>query len=226
MIRGIGRPTPAMAVALLALFVALGGSVYAASGIDGHSVKPKSLPGNRVVPGSLAADRLQPGTIPGSRLAPGSVTGVQVDAATLGQVPSAAHADQATAARDAIRAQYAQSAGDAASLNGHVAACGSGTRAFAGACWQLSFSETAATAPGAAEACASQGGELPSALALAALAKQSGIVIASEGEWTGDIAEVSTPDGYGVAYVTNTGQIYRASSTLTKKYRCVLPLLS
>jgi hypothetical protein len=225
MIRGTGRPTPAMAVAVVALFVALGGSAYAVSGIDGRSIKAKSIPGNRLVPESLAADRLKPGTIPGSRLAPGSVTGVQVDATTLGQVPSAVRADQAGSARDAIRALYAQSAGDAASLNGHVATCPASTRTFAGACWQLAFSEAAATAPEAAVACASQGGELPAALTLAAFAKGAGVTIAAEGEWTGDIPEISAPDGYQVLIVTSTGQINRNLSTKPNKYRCVLPLL-
>lgn len=223
--RGRRRPTPAMVVAMTALFVALGGSVYAASGIDGHSIKPKSLPGNRLVPGSVAANRLQAGTLPGSRLAPQSVTGAQVDAATLGQVPSAVRADRADSAREAGKALYAAGAGDAASVNGHVAGCLAGTRAFAGACWQTGFSETAVTPAEAAAGCADQGGELPSALMLSAFAKQPGIGIASEGEWTMNITEISKPDGYAVAFVSTSGQIDRSIGTDTKKYRCVLPLL-
>jgi hypothetical protein len=173
-----------MVVAVTALFVALGGSVYAASGIDGRSIRPKSLPGNRIVPGSVAADRLKAGTLPGNRLAPQSVTGAQVDAATLGQVPSAVHADRADSAREAGKALYAVSAGDAGSVNGHVAACLAGTRAFAGDCWQAGFSEAAVTAAEAAVGCADAGGELPSALTLVAFAKQPGIGIATDGEWT------------------------------------------
>lgn len=226
MARGSSRPTPAMVVALLALFVALGGSVYAATGIDGHSIKPKSLPGNRLVPGSVAANRLQPGSIPGSRLAPESVTGTQVDAKTLGQVPSAVHADRADSARDAGSALYAYSAGDAASVNGRVAACRSGTRAFAGACWETGFSDAAASAAQAAAVCASRGGELPSALAFAAFAQQSGIGIATEGEWTGDLVTIPGPNMYSLAILSSTGEVDQAASSETKKYRCVLPLLS
>src|SRR4029077_14460915 len=83
----------------------LGGTVYAAGKINGHTIKVKSLPGNRLAIGSVPANRLKPGTIPstqlapgsiqGDRLAPGSVTGVQVDVSTLGQVPSAVHGDTA-----------------------------------------------------------------------------------------------------------------------------------
>jgi hypothetical protein len=225
MFRGLGRPTPAMVVALLALFVALGGSVYAASGIDGRTIKPKSLPGNRLMPGSLAANRLAPGTIPGSRLAPGSVTGAQIDAATLEQVPSAARANQADSARDASRAQFAQSAGDAASLNGHVAACAAGTRPFAGACWQATFTETAASAAEAAVECAKQGGELPAAFALAAFAKQPGVAIASEGEWTGELGTVGGPDSYSVVIINGAGEIDDPPIGGPRKYRCVFPLL-
>lgn len=214
-----------MVVAVAALFVALGGSVYAASGIDGRTIRPKSIPGNRLVPGSLAADRLKPGTIPGDRLAPESVTGRQVDARTLGQVPSAVHADQAGSARDANRALFAQSAGDAGSVNGHVATCPASTRSFAGACWQLVFSEATASAPAAAAACASQGGELPSALALVAFSKQPGIGIATEGEWTSEVEEVSGPDLYDVVIVTPPATINWAVPTKLKNYRCVLPLL-
>ncbi|MGV1050018.1 MAG: hypothetical protein ACOYD4_16010 [Solirubrobacterales bacterium] len=226
MARGGGRPTPAMVVAMVALFVALGGSVYAATGIDGHRVEPKSLPGNRLVPGSLPADRLKPGAIPGSRLAPESVTGAQVDARTLGQVPSAVRADQAGSAREAGRALYALGAGDAASVNGHVAACRAGTRAFAGACWETGFSDAAATAAEAAAACASRGGELPSALAFVAFAKQAGVGIAIDGEWTKDIEEVSGPDMYDVVVLSPPATINWALPSKPKKYRCVLPLLS
>jgi hypothetical protein len=223
--RRIGRPTPAMAVAAAALFVALGGSVYAASGIDGHTIKPKSIPGNRLVPGTLSADRLKPGTIPGSRLAPESVTGLQVKATTLGQVPSASYADQAGSARDASRATYAVGAGDASSVNGHVASCPASSRAFAGSCWQLASSDAAVTAPEAAVACAGQGGELPSALALVAFSQQPGIGIAVDGEWTGEVEEVSGPDMYDIVTVSDPAVINWAVPTKLKKYRCVLPLL-
>ncbi|HEX2708147.1 MAG TPA: hypothetical protein VHM66_09090 [Solirubrobacterales bacterium] len=43
--RELRRPTPALVAAGIALFAALGGTVYAATEIDGHAIKMKSLPG-------------------------------------------------------------------------------------------------------------------------------------------------------------------------------------
>ena len=59
--RGFRRRSPALAIACLALFAALGGSVYAATKIDGRSIRVKSLPGNRLAPGSLPGNRLKAG---------------------------------------------------------------------------------------------------------------------------------------------------------------------
>jgi hypothetical protein len=62
-------------VALIALFVALGGSVYAANKISGKTIKKGSEPGNR--------------------LKKNSVTGKQVNESSLGAVPSANSAQSA-----------------------------------------------------------------------------------------------------------------------------------
>src|SRR3954453_900763 len=62
-------PSPAMVVALIALFVALGGSVYAATSIDGKSVEKRSLPGNRILKND--------------------VTGKEVKESSVGKVPNA-----------------------------------------------------------------------------------------------------------------------------------------
>lgn len=67
--------TFANVIALIALFVALGGSVYAASKINGKQIKRGSVPGNR--------------------LKPDSVGGKQVKESKLGTVPSAAFAASA-----------------------------------------------------------------------------------------------------------------------------------
>jgi hypothetical protein len=223
--KGIRRQGPALLVACIALFAALGGSVWAATKIDGRTIRVKSLPGNRVAPSSLPGNRLRPGTVAADRLAPGSLTGVQVDAATLGQVPSAAHAEEATSARDAQTALHAVDALDASRVNGYSAGCRSGFRLFAGACWSEA-SDAAVTAPAAARACGAAGGELPAALTLAAFAQQPGVTLAGGDEWSGDIPVVSGPDSYAVATVSATAIIDFTSYTSTKKYRCVIPLLS
>ncbi|MFL5897441.1 MAG: hypothetical protein ACJ76D_03125 [Solirubrobacterales bacterium] len=235
MSRGIRRQGPALVVAVIALVAALAGTVYAAGKINGHAIKVKSLPGNRLAIGSVPGNRLKRGTIPstqlapgslqGDRLAPGSVTGLQVDVSTLGQVPSAVHADKAEAARDAETALNAANAENAHKINGYEAGCRPTTIPFAGACWQKQPNDTALSLPNAAAACGSQGGELPDALALAAFAQQPGIAIASGDEWTGTIATFSGLNSYSGATVTPTGEVGGSLSTNTKKFRCVLPLV-
>jgi hypothetical protein len=247
--RATHRHWAAIAIASIALFAALGGSVYAAGKsvkINGKLVKAKSLPGNRLVPesvpgnrlkpesvsgsrlerGSVGPDQLAPGAVSAAQLAPGSVTGLQIDVATLGQVPSAIHADTAESARDAQTALNAVNALDALRVNGHSAGCQPSTRFFAGACWQLSASEAAVPAPTAALSCANQGGELPNALQLAAFSQQPGIVLAAGDEWSGDLTNFSGADLYAVVTVSASGVVNSAGAAANRKYRCVIPLVT
>ena len=228
MSRGLRRQAPALIVAGLALVAALSGTVYAAGKagkISGKTIKVKSLPGNRLAIGSVPGNRLKPGAIQGSQLAPGSITGIQIDASTLGQVPSAAHADRAQSAQDAETALNAANAQNAKTVNGYGAGCKSGTRPFAGACWQTDANGTALSAPAAAAACANQGGELPDALSLAAFSQQPGITLASGDEWSGDLTNVSGVNLYAAITVSSAGEVSSALSTATKKFRCVIPLV-
>lgn len=79
-------------VACLALFVALGGSVYAAGKISGKQIKPSSLPGNRIKPKTIAANRVKPKSLTGRQVKSNSLTGEQIDEKTL-TVSAAALAD-------------------------------------------------------------------------------------------------------------------------------------
>jgi hypothetical protein len=237
--RGIRRQAPVVFAAVVVLVAALGGTVYAAGKINGHAVKVKSLPGNRLAlrsvpgnrlkPGSIRGEMLAPGSVGAAQLAPSSVTGVQIDLASLGQVPSASHADKADVAQSAKDAETALSAGTAQSaktLDGYEAGCKPGTRLFAGACWQNTTNGPAVTLPSAATSCASQGGELPSAFSLAAFSQQAGITIAAGDEWTSTLTTYSGLNSYSAATVNSAGEIGSALSTTTKKFRCVIPLLS
>lgn len=236
MSRGIWRQVPALVVAAVALVAALAGTVYAAGKINGHAVKVKSLPGNRLAlhsvpanrlkPGTIPSTQLAPGSIPGDRLAPGSVTGLQVDVSTLGQVPSAVHADTAESAKDAQTALNAANAVNAQTVNGYQAGCKPGTRLFAGACWQTATNTSALTPAAAAAACANEGGELPEPLLLAAFSQQPSITLAAGDEWTSDVTSVSGPNLYAVATVSSSGAIASELASNTKKFRCVIPLLS
>jgi hypothetical protein len=86
------RLTFANVIAMIALFVSLGGGVYAASKINGKHLGRHSVPGNR--------------------LKPETINGKQVKESSLGTVPSAQSADHAT------NADLATSASDAATLGG------------------------------------------------------------------------------------------------------------
>jgi hypothetical protein len=52
-------------VALLALFFALGGTVYAAGKLSGKQIKPNSLPGNRVKANTLTGKQLKESAVTG-----------------------------------------------------------------------------------------------------------------------------------------------------------------
>jgi len=114
-----------MVVALIALFVALGGSSYAAITITGSNVKNGSLTGNDIKSGSLSGHQIKSGSLTGKQIktrslsgkqiANGSITGAQIangsiggaqvandslggqqiNEATLGKVPAAGNADNA-----------------------------------------------------------------------------------------------------------------------------------
>lgn len=225
MSRGLRRQGPALVLAGIALMVALSGTVYAAAKINGKAIKAKSLPGNRLAMGSVPGNRLKPGAIRGSQLAPGSITGIHIDTSTLGVVPAAARAERAQSAQDAETAVNAVNAENAKAINGYQAGCKAGTEAFAGACWQSDPSTTSLTAPAAAASCASEGGELPDALSLAAFSQRPGVTLATGDEWTSDLTNVSDVNLYAAITVSPSGAVSSALSTTTKRFRCVIPLL-
>jgi hypothetical protein len=63
-------------IAVMALFFALGGTVYAAGKISGAEIKPKSIPGNRVKPKSLTGKEIKPGSLTGQEVVESSLAGV------------------------------------------------------------------------------------------------------------------------------------------------------
>lgn len=73
--RRIPRPSPATAIALLALFVALGGPAEAARLINGKSIKKGTLPGSALKGGSVAGSKLTKGTVNSLRATPPNSVG-------------------------------------------------------------------------------------------------------------------------------------------------------
>lgn len=84
------RPSQATIVAYLALFVALGGTTYAATSLPANSVGTKQLKN-----GAVTTAKLHDHAVTGAKVANHSLTGVQINASTLGAVPNAAHAADA-----------------------------------------------------------------------------------------------------------------------------------
>jgi len=71
-------------IACLALFIALGGTVYAAGKISGKQVKKSSLPGNRIKPKTVPANRIKPNSLSGKQINEKTLTGIS--AASLASV--------------------------------------------------------------------------------------------------------------------------------------------
>jgi hypothetical protein len=88
--RWLRAPSPAMIVACVALFVALGGTSYAAIKLPANSVGTKQLKSNavigtKVLDSSLTGAKFADGSVPGTKLADGSVTGAKLaDGAVAG----------------------------------------------------------------------------------------------------------------------------------------------
>jgi hypothetical protein len=209
------RPSPALVVACLALFVALGGTVLAATKIDGKTIKVKSLPGNR----------LEIGSLPGNRIAPGSVTGSRIDVGTLGEVPTAAHAGAADSARHAETATAADHAADATTINGHAVGCAPGRRQYAGACWDVQPSTVEVNAYEAASFCAARGGELPNLLALVLFDQQPGVAFPADGEWTSS-GQLVGVDSWALGVIEGGVHQNVKQAGALNHFRCVTPLLS
>ncbi len=83
-------------VAVIALFIALGGASYAATQLPKNSVGPKQL---------------KKGAVTAAKIKDGAVTGAKIARSSLGTVPSAALADSATHANTAAIATDASALG-------------------------------------------------------------------------------------------------------------------
>jgi hypothetical protein len=86
----LNRPTHAVVVSYLALFIALGGSAYAVSKLPKNSVGPKQLKKN-----SVTTKKLKKNAVTGAKVKNKSLTGSDINLAKLGTVPEASHAASA-----------------------------------------------------------------------------------------------------------------------------------
>jgi hypothetical protein len=104
------RPSPAMGVALVALFISLSGVSYgvATGFIDSREIKDNTIRGKDIRNSTIRTEDLRNNevrgfdirnsTIRSADVALNTLTGADVDESKLGKVPSAASADKATSA--------------------------------------------------------------------------------------------------------------------------------
>jgi len=111
------RPSPALVVSIIALFVALGGTAWATHKIDSKEIKAGAVTAAKIKNGAVTKAKLANGAVSSAKIAPNSVTGKQIDESTLGTVPSASSAASAATAATATTAERANSATNAANFD-------------------------------------------------------------------------------------------------------------
>ena len=107
----VRRPSPAMAIAFIALLAALSGTAIALPGtntVDSGDIKngqvknkdigKNAVNGKKVKNGSIASADVKNGSLTGTDVKDNSLTGNDINEGTLGQVPSANSANSATTA--------------------------------------------------------------------------------------------------------------------------------
>jgi hypothetical protein len=116
-------PSPALVISLVALFVALGGTGYAALRLPRNSVGTVQLQNNSVI-----APKIRNGTIVGSKIMNGAVTAGKINPKGL-TVPNATHATIAVSAQIAATATTAATAATATTAGTATTASSPGTLA-------------------------------------------------------------------------------------------------
>lgn len=200
-------PSPAMAVAVVALCFAIAGSALAGAGLPKSSVGTRQLKALAVSTGKLANNAVN-----GAKVANGSLSGEDINLAALGKVPAAAHAD---------------SAGDAATLAGHAAACPSGATLIRGTCFDSSPNALVSTLKEAADACAQKGGRLPGPLELYAVRSviNLGTGTGTDHQYTDSVYANTAGVNYSTIVVDGTGEFTEQSTETPAHYVCAYALV-
>ena len=200
--------TYANVMATLAFFVAIGGTTLAATKIDGGTIEKGTIPGKALKNSTIKAKKVKADTL----------TGAQIQEGSLGKVPSAAAADNAT------------TAGNAQTVGGKSAAqltdsCPGDTTLYGGVCIETA-TRPSATWPTAAKACADDGGRLPGLEELEAYRRIPGVTLAN-GELTSSYLDANDIDPAGeLAIVISDTGLPRSNLDYDDSfapYRCVFP---
>lgn len=134
--RLLRKPSPSMVVALLALFVSMGGVGYAAATIGSSQIRDNSVRSRDLRNNDVQSVDIRDGTLSGKDVRRDALTGANIRESTLGQVPSATNA------------AHAARAGDAGTVGGRTAAslrlqCPGGTTLAVGLCFEATLRPSA-----------------------------------------------------------------------------------
>jgi hypothetical protein len=201
----IGRPSPAMVVAVIALIVALTGTAYAALGKN--SVGSRQLKAKSVTTGKIANN-----AVTGAKVANGSLTGADINIGALGTVPSATSAANAS---------------NANTVGGHSASCPSGTTLIRGVCFDSASNPEAPNLQTAADACAAKGGYLPSPMELYSTrgVLNLGTGIGNDHQYTDEYYGNTNGSKYSTVVIDGTGKISEQEVSVPSRYTCAYPLV-
>lgn len=131
--KGLRLPGPALVISLVALFVALGGTGYAALRLPRNSVgtaqiRSGAVTGVKIRNGVVTAAKVKNGTLTGAKLRNGTVTAGKIDVRGL-TVPNATHSTEAVTAMTAATASTATTATSATTAGTATTASSPGTLA-------------------------------------------------------------------------------------------------
>ena len=201
----IGRPSPAMVVAVIALIAALSGSAYAALGKN--SIGSRQLKRKAVTTGKIANNAVN-----GSKVANHSLSGSDINLEALGTVPSATEASHAS---------------NADTLSGHAASCPGGTTLIRGICFDAQANPVANSLKEAADACAAKGGYLPTPMELYSVRGiiNLGTGIGSEHQYTDTVYANTTGVNYSTVVIDGTGAITEQGIGSPSRYTCAYALV-
>lgn len=114
------RPSPAMAVAFIALLAALSGTAVALPGkntVDSGDIKKGAVKASDIAKNAVNSNKVKNGSITGTDVKDDSLTGTDIQESSLGTVPNANTANSASTANSANTANTANTANSANTAN-------------------------------------------------------------------------------------------------------------
>lgn len=200
-------PSPAMAVALLALILAISAPAVAAIRLAKNSVGTRQLKRKAVTAGKIANNAVNARTV-----ANGSLTGKEINLAALGTVPSAFEAARA---------------GNSNTVGGHSAACPGGTVLLRGVCFDSSPAGPIGSLTAAVDACAARGGWLPDPMELYSVRGviNLGTGVGTDRTYTDTYYGDTTGAKYRTIVINGTGTLAEIEAGSPARYVCAYPLV-